>query len=189
MTCCPEPNCLGSQHSCNIDAFKHTPSHFLKLVRYSKGKKNDEITAWFWNRSMLHVDCYFLRDIACFDVHSTCLNTFFCFFLQTIIFPMKGSSWSSLYCSVLTVSSGVMWLILAPTSDFLGRQNFCSFFFKLGWALTGYWLLLACKGCVGFQCSWRRTIQLFLRMKSGRNPLLSHPFVFLSTNVLDKVYV
>lgn len=137
MTCCPEPNCLGSQHSCNIDAFKHTPSHFLKLVRYSKGKKNDEITAWFWNRSMLHVDCYFLRDIACFDVHSTCLNTFFCFFLQTIIFPMKGSSWSSLFCSVLTVSSGVMWLILAPTSDFLGRQNFCSVFFL---NLDEHWL-------------------------------------------------
>lgn len=38
LTCNPEPNLVGSKHSCSIDAFKQTPNHFLKLELHPKKK-------------------------------------------------------------------------------------------------------------------------------------------------------
>lgn len=127
LTCCPEPNPVGSQHSYSIDAFKHTPNHFLKLVWYSKGKKNYEITAWFWNQSMLHVDCYFFLHLTVlWDAwYCLCWCTFnlFKYFLLfllpncslsilTIIFPIKRSLWKYFFflCSYCFLC--VVWLTL-----------------------------------------------------------------------------
>lgn len=39
LTCSPEPNLVGSKHSCSIDAFKHPPNHFLGLELHLKEKK------------------------------------------------------------------------------------------------------------------------------------------------------
>ena len=39
LTCSPEPNLVGSKHSCSIDAFKHPPNHFLGLELHLKEKR------------------------------------------------------------------------------------------------------------------------------------------------------
>lgn len=55
LTCRPEPNLVGSKHSCCIDAFKHTPNHPLKLGLHLKKKEMTQLLLGLGPHFMLNI--------------------------------------------------------------------------------------------------------------------------------------